>query len=210
MERGSRRQAAARRAVSGLCSVLCMLWGAPCPAAGDSTAEPADGYVVVTATEAAVLAAPADDAAVLFAAAKGDVFPLKGQDAGWYFVATGEAAAGWIRRDAAAKVYYPEFFDPEKLREHYTQPPYIPPSAWWYPGYPYYGYGLRGWRTPDGYWGGAWPSLPWGYLPWELLPRHRHDRRWYRDHDYDHDYDYDHRHDRGRRDRGQPYDRRRP
>lgn len=144
------------------------------PAAGVPPSETAIGYLVITAPEAEVLADPRSGAASLLKVVKGDLLPLRGQVGDWYAVAAGEAA-GWVHRDAAALLVYPEFLDPARLREAYTPPPYVPPGARYYPGY-YGGYG-------------GYPRVPWPWqdpLWWGL---------WWYDREHDDD-DDDHHHDR--------------
>jgi hypothetical protein len=138
------------------------------PAAGPAAATTGN-YIVVTAPEADVLADPRGDAAVILKVLKGDLLPLRGQAGEWYSVGAGEGAGGWIRRSSAALLMHPEFLDPVQLRESYTPPPYVPPSA---------GYG-------SGWWGGIRP--PWRDPLWWGL--------WYYDqkHDDDDDDHHDHR-----------------
>jgi len=118
---------------------------------GISSAAPASGYVVVTAPEADVLADPRSGAPVVLKGFKGDLFPLKGQQGEWFLVATGDATTGWLRRGTAARMMYPEFLDPVRLRESYTRPPYVPPRAYGYPGYRRVPYP---WQDP--LWWGLW------------------------------------------------------
>jgi len=160
--------------------------------------EAASGYIVVTAEKTDIYAAPADAAASIGSAAKGDAFPLAGRQEGWYFVATGPATHGWIRSTAAATVFYPEYFQPPRPPDYSSPPtpdyPEYPPYAgpWMYRGYG------PGWRDRD-----AW-DLGRGALWWGLWLRSRRDRwdddwgrgpgrdrDWRRDRDWNRDRDWD-------------------
>lgn len=159
----------------------------PAQPAPNPQAEPTGNYIVITALEADVLAIPATNAEVLLKAVKGDLFPLNGQRGDWYSVVVG-AATGWVKRDSAALMFYPEFLDPDRLRESYTPPPYVPPLPWGYRGYPGYGpypgYGAyRGYDAYTGWWGGGVFPDPWRDPLWWgfwLYDRDRHDD----DHDW--------------------------
>jgi hypothetical protein len=158
------------------------------------SAESANGYIVITAPEADVVATPDDGAAVIGKAAKGTIFPLKGEQAGWYSVSagktvTGEAAVGWVRRRSAALIFYPEFLDPERLAESWSQPERtrIPYGAWGYPGDWGYGYpGSRAYGYPRrwGYGYRGWPRLWSGDLLWWGLGVHWGNRYWNEPHRY--------------------------
>jgi hypothetical protein len=137
----------------------------PAQSAPSPAGEPAGNYIVVTALEVDVLAIPATNGEVLLKAVKGDLFPLIGQRGDWYSVAVGEAT-GWVKRDSAALMFFPEFLDPRRLRESYTPPPYVPHLPWGYWGYPGYGaypgYGpYPGYDAYTGWWGGGIVPYPW-------------------------------------------------
>lgn len=162
-----------------------------------ATAEPASGYIVVTAPTADLSAGPTEDAAVFGAARKGDILPLKGKQGKWYLVATGEATYGWIRTDTAAIFFYPEFLPTHRPPADLVTPPSaparVPPPFYWYPP-------SRGWdRSPrwDSGWWGLWLDLD-DDRRFGRDRRHDRDRYYYRDRDRDWD---------GGRDRDRDWDR---
>jgi hypothetical protein len=157
------------------------------PDPDEATAQPATGYVIVTAPETDILAAPKDDAEKIGQVARRTVLPMKGRQAGWYEVATGETQSGWVRSDAVAQIYYPQFMNPEGLPDAWanSQPRYVPPGAYGYPG----GWGPYGYY-PGGAWGDPFLGVPYWALPGPFFwgaPGFRFDRRF--DHDFGHDFD---------------------
>ncbi|HEY6000452.1 MAG TPA: SH3 domain-containing protein [bacterium] len=162
---------------------------APAPEARGGAAQP-EQYVIVTAPEADILAAPKDDAEKIGRVARRTVLPMKGRQAGWYEVATGESQTGWIRSDAVAQIYFPQFLNPEGLPDAWanSQPQYVPPGAYRYPGdwWGPYGYSWGGPWYGDPFWGGPysyWPGPFWWGGGFGLRFDRRFDRRWDRDHD---------------------------